>query len=154
MSTEKQSIVERSLNCIVKMQLKTEQRLSYRTQLNPPLFSGAYNAGLPFNQIDPFFCAQIQNTMFLPVFAYTLRCLAPRCCRVSLQPRLLAKVVFSFVGLHGAQTLVPKPDCSESLRFSAVLITESGTTAPQKPLNAHLLTTDILIKNVHGLCKH
>ena len=48
----------------------------------------------------------------LPFFAYTLRCLVPRCCRVSLQPGLIGQNSISFLGLHGAEATVNKPDCN------------------------------------------
>jgi len=50
---------------------------------------------------------------FLPFYAFTLRCLVPRCCRVTLQPVLVGHSSISFDGLQGAPTFVPKPDCNE-----------------------------------------
>jgi hypothetical protein len=59
---------------------------------------------------------QYKSLTFFPFYAYTLRFLVPRRCRVTLQPGLSSQDSISFVGLQGAPTLVPKPS-SGSLRF-------------------------------------
>jgi len=56
---------------------------------------------------------QYKILSFFPFYAYTLRFLVPRCCRVSLQPGLSGQNSISFSGLHDAGTPVPKPDWSE-----------------------------------------
>ena len=58
-----------------------------------------------------------KTTSFFPFYAYTLRFLVPRCCRVTLQPGLVGLDSLSFLGLQGAQTPVLKPDNSGSSRF-------------------------------------
>jgi hypothetical protein len=51
---------------------------------------------------------------FLPFYAYTLRCLVPRCCRVSLQPELVGYYSISFLGLQPAEPLFLNPIAMES----------------------------------------
>ncbi|WP_143009569.1 hypothetical protein [Pedobacter soli] len=55
---------------------------------------------------------QCKTANSLPFFACTLRGLVPRCCRVSLQPRLIGQNSISFSSLHGAEATVNKPDCN------------------------------------------
>ena len=52
----------------------------------------------------------MQNTKFLPVFRYTLRCLVPRCCGVSLQAGLYGKNIIHFLSWNMQKTFVPEPD--------------------------------------------
>jgi len=49
-----------------------------------------------------------------PFYAYTLRCLVPRCCRVSLQPGLVGYYSISFLRLQCAETLLINPIEMES----------------------------------------
>ncbi|WP_230149412.1 hypothetical protein [Pedobacter sp. Bi27] len=72
---------------------------------------------------------------FFPFYAFTLRFLVPRCCRVTLRPGLNGKNSFSFSGLLGAETPVPKPDSSGSLRFLSELQRMAGleTSKNHKP---------------------
>ena len=64
-----------------------------------------------------------------PFYAYTLCCLVPRCCRVSLQPGLAGHNSISFFGLQGVQTLVLKPDNSDSSRFKHYFLLFYGVFA-------------------------
>lgn len=68
---------------------------------------------------------------------------------VTLQPGLLDQNSISFPGLPGAETLVPKPDCSSS--DSSSERTESGTEACQRLPPAHF---QIPIKNLRVSCIH
>ncbi|KRT15688.1 hypothetical protein ASU31_11905 [Pedobacter ginsenosidimutans] len=79
------------------------------------------------------FRAQSQyNTLgFFPFYAYTLRFLVPRCCRVTLQPGLLGQISISFPGLPGAENILPKPDCSGSLRFFSSAYNGTGLKLPK-----------------------
>ena len=75
-----------------------------------------------------------------PFYAYTLRSLVPRCCRVTLQPGLLGQNSISFSQLQFAQTFVPKPDWNRC-RFSFKIgRRESGTEGCQELLHLHFLT--------------
>ncbi|CAH0170085.1 hypothetical protein SRABI36_04217 [Pedobacter sp. Bi36] len=74
-----------------------------------------------------------------PFFAFTLRCLVPHCCRVTLQPGLSGYSSISFVGLQDAQALVLKPDSSGSSRFFIGTIANGGTANCQEPQAAHFL---------------
>jgi hypothetical protein len=64
-----------------------------------------------------------------PFYAYTLCCLVPRCCRVSLQPGLAGHNSISFFGLQGVQTLVLKPDNGDSSRFKHYFLLFYGVLA-------------------------
>jgi hypothetical protein len=79
--------------------------------------------------------SQYKSISFFPFYAYTLRFLVPRCCRVTLQPGLMGQNSISFSGLLGAETLVAKPDSSGSLRFLSELQRMAGlkTSKNHKP---------------------
>ena len=74
-----------------------------------------------------------------PFYAYTLCCLVPRRCRVSLQPGLVGHDSLSFLGLQDAQTPVLKPDNSGSSRLFIGTTANGGAANRQKLLHAHFL---------------
>ena len=81
---------------------------SSQPELSRRPMSGCFNLLFPFEAQGLY-----KATSFLPFYAYTLRGLILRCCRVSLQPGLVGQNSISFSGLQGAETIVNKPDCNE-----------------------------------------
>jgi len=85
---------------------------------------------------------------FFPFYAFTLRFLVPRCCRVTLQPGLNGKNSYSFLGLQGAQTLFLNPTAAAASDPSIGATANGGAENLQEPQAISFLIRMSLFRSV------
>jgi len=77
----------------------------------------------------------VQSNNCVPVYAYTLRCLVPRCCRVSASTGASWLRQHFIFAIAVCRNLVNKPDCNGKPTAQRGLGMKSGTKPSQELLN-------------------